>query len=540
MAHRSHEALVLAVVVALSLVGPPAHSQGKPGPNADHIMTHFGEQYFVPDGGFVLRQGQKLPALVWENPEQATLVLKDIRIPTRWFDEDLVEVKTASKPGRYYAYGEGPVPDGPPLRRAMTCCCVEDDGKLAELATKLVPSIRDEADAEKKRAQIESTVQRWRTSETGAIALAALLAGDQVNPLARDGQWQMENSTRHVRLKRKLMGLDGKLPATVGPRRITGKPAPMLRTGSLDEAQITPECQQQLEAKCDEWYRVAKQPTAFVVARNGVIVFAKGYGEKWGKPVTVNTPMLLHSAMKPLLGVQLAMYMDRGLARLDEPIGNHLPGFDAPADKNLTFRAAHVHATGILFPWELAFRRLFYFQTWQDTLVSHCAREWAPGAKRRYGCVGMILSARSLELASGKNYWHAMESELFEPLGIKDALPGGTGFSAEDFARIGVLLHNKGTYGNQEFFSEKTYESILPTSLKPYFPKISTTYGIGLKNAAGRLGPGTYGHGGGCGTQIIVNPEKRLVFAMVRDAPGDDYKVWMADIMAHLRSGIGE
>ena len=539
MAHRSRPAVIV-VVVALCLVGLPAHSQVKTDPNVARIRAHFGEQYFVPDGGFVLRQGQTLPALVWENPKLAALVLKDIRIPTRWFDEDLVEVKTASKPGRYYAYGEGPVPDGLPLRRAMTCCCVEDDGKLAELATKLIPSIRAEKDVEKKRAEIESTVQRWRTSEAGAIALAALLAGDPVNPQSRDGQWQMENSTRHVRLKRKLMGLDRKPPVVVAPKPITGEPAPTLRVGSLEEAQITPELQQQLEAKCDEWYRVAKQPTAFVIARNGVIVFAKGYGEKGGKPVTVNTPMLLHSAMKPLMGVQLAMYMDRGIVRLDEPIGNHLPEFSTAADKNLTFRAAHVHATGILFPWELAFRRLFYFQTWQDTLVAHCAREWAPGAKRRYGCVGMILSVRALELASGKNYWHAMEGELFGPLGIKDALPGGTGFSAEDFARIGVLLHNKGRYGKQEFFSEKTYESILPTSLKPYFPKISTVYGIGFKNAAGRLGPGTYGHGGGCGTQIIVNPGKRLVFAMVRDAPGEEYKARMADIMAHLRSWIGE
>ncbi|MBT4822635.1 MAG: serine hydrolase, partial [Lentisphaerae bacterium] len=147
---------------------------------------------------------------------------------------------------------------------------------------------------------------------------------------------------------------------------------------------------------------------------------------------------------------------------------------------------------------------------------------------------------RSIELISGKNYWHAMENELFKPLGIKDALPGGTGFSAEDLARIGVLLHNGGTYGPQELFSEKTCKAILPTPLKPYFPNINMTYGIGLQNAAKKLGLGSYGHGGGGGTQLLVNPKKRFVFAMTRDAPGPDYGPRLKDILAHLRSWIND
>ncbi len=80
-----------------------------------------------------------------------------------------------------------------------------------------------------------------------------------------------------------------------------------------------------------------------------------------------------------LIGLQLATYVDRGLLRLDEPIGNYLPDFDTPRDRNLTFRAGHVHATGIHFPWDLAFSRLFYFHTWNERLIAHCKREWLPG-----------------------------------------------------------------------------------------------------------------------------------------------------------------
>jgi CubicO group peptidase (beta-lactamase class C family) len=224
---------------------------------------------------------------------------------------------------------------------------------------------------------------------------------------------------------------------------------------------------------------------------------------------------------------------------LDEPIGQTLPDFSSVEDRGLTFRAGHVHVSGIHFPWELAFSRLFYFDTWQESLIAHCKREWAPGTRHRYGVVGIILAVRALELMSGKNYWQAMEGELFAPLGIKDMLPGGTGFSAQDLARIGVLLDNHGRYGDWELFSEETYQSILPTSLKAFFPDIDIEYGIGLQSAKARLGPGSYGHGGGCGTQLFVNPEKHLVFAMARNQRGQDYESHLAHVLACLNAWIG-
>jgi CubicO group peptidase (beta-lactamase class C family) len=377
--------------------------------------------------------------------------------------------------------------------------------------------------------------RRWRTSEAGAVELAAILEADQPTRAVREGQWQMENATVHVRLKRKLMGLDSKpiVKATVRPN--SGRPAPELRKAPLREAGIAEDQIRAIEAKLDQWYADSKEPMAVVIAQNGVIVLAKGYGSVDGEPVTIGTPMLLHSAMKPLIGLQLAMYVDQGLIKLDEPIGNYLPDFNTPQDRKLTFRAGHVHATGIHFPWELAFRRLFYFHTWHESLIAHCRREWAPGAKHRYGVVGVILSVRALELLRGRNYWDAMERDLFEPLGIRNVLPGGTGFSAESMARIGVVLANRGTYGNHKVISEQTYQAIIPTALKPYFPALNMRYGIGLQDHSQQPGPGSFGHGGGCGTLLTVNPAKHLVFAMVRNGQGKDYKKCRSEVLSLLR-----
>ena len=386
---------------------------GVGGGNDTELRQRFGEQQFAPKGGFLLKAGRQLPNLVWDQPELVANLVDDLAIPTRWFNDSFEEVAAADKPGRYYAYGQAPAPSGPPLRRAMTCVCVDLGVDLMALAKERIGSIQSGTVVES--GQIKAMVLRWQSTEAGAVELAAILDSDQPSRVVREGQWQMENATQHVRLKRKLMGLDNKpiVKATVRPAK--GKPAAELRITPLGHAGIAAEQVWEIESKLDEWYANSQEPMAVVIARNGVIVVAKGYGNVHEQSVTIDTPMLLHSAMKPLIGLQLAMYIDQGFIKLDEPIGNFLPDFSSPDDRNLTFRAGHVHTTGIHFPWELAFRRLFYFHTWHESLIAHCKREWAPGAKHRYGVVGVILSVRALELLRGRNYWDAMERDLFEP-----------------------------------------------------------------------------------------------------------------------------
>ena len=348
--------LIIPAITSISAAQAEERSQPVP-PKKNNTLTRlkqrFGEQQFFPKAGFVIRLGQRLPELVWEHPKLVASVVTNPSIPTRWFNEQFEEVKTADKPGRYYAYGEAPVPSGPVLRRAMTCCCVGKDVNLTAVARKWLKVTRPVAKSKRKNDPIKAVLQRWHTTEQGAVELAAFLESGQRKGPSRVGQWQMENATRQVRLKRKLMGLDKEpiVKATVRP--LTGRPAPTLRNDSLKRAGISQARVRKLEAQLDAWYAASQEPMAVVVARKGVIILAKGYGKTDDKQVTIDMPMLLHSAMKPLIGLQLAMYVDRGILKLDEPIGNHLPNFKTKRDRNLTFRAGHVHATGIHFPWNL-------------------------------------------------------------------------------------------------------------------------------------------------------------------------------------------
>lgn len=505
--------------------------------NKSELKERFGELQFGPQGGFLLTVGQQLPPLVWEHPDIVARVVKEPTIRTRWFNDQFDEVTVAKEPGRYYAYGEAPVPSGPDLRRAMTCYCAGPNADIKTLAAAAIST--SDSSRETLQAEVAANLQRWRTTEEGAVELSAQVESGLTAQDVRIGQWQMENATRHVLLKRKLMGLDATPTVKATVRPLTGNPAPELRTAPLDQAGISAAQVMEIERRLDAWFAASQEPFAVVIAKNGVVIVEKSYGMLNGEPVTIDTPMLLHSAMKPLIGLQLAMWVDRGYFKLDEPIGKYLPDFRSPEDRNLTFRAAHIHATGIHFPWELAFRKLFYFHTWHESLIAHCKREWAPGTRQRYGVVGVILSVRALELLRGRNYWDAMERDLFEPLGIRNVLPGGTGFSAENLARIGVVMANRGKYGPWEVISEPTYEAIIPTSMEPYFPNLKIHYGIGFQRASQHLGTGSYGHGGGCGTVLAINPDKHVVFAMVRNNRGPDYAQHLSGVTRILKAWIG-
>ena len=188
--------IITSVLLAFSAGGAEASETSA---RADYMKNHFGEMNFKPEGGFILRKGEALPNLVWDEPEIASALLKDTAIPTRWFDSDLNEVTKAEKTGRYYAYGEAPVPEGHPLCRAMTCCCLEKDEDLEALALKLCPGKAD---------QVQEIVREWIETEEGVITLCGKLESEPPFEPERPGQWHMENATVHVRLKRKIRNID--------------------------------------------------------------------------------------------------------------------------------------------------------------------------------------------------------------------------------------------------------------------------------------------------------------------------------------------
>ena len=131
----------------------------------------------------------------------------------------------------------------------MTCCCIENDLSLTDLAEKTIAGSADLVDTEHLRKEVDDLIRRWRMTEEGAVELAALLDTDRPPGSVRPGQWQMEDATEHVRLKRKLMGLNHKPLVKATPKRLQGEPAPTLRNAPLKQAGITEAQVREIETK---------------------------------------------------------------------------------------------------------------------------------------------------------------------------------------------------------------------------------------------------------------------------------------------------
>jgi CubicO group peptidase (beta-lactamase class C family) len=84
--------------------------------------------------------------------------------------------------------------------------------------------------------------------------------------------------------------------------------------------------------------------------------------------------------------------------------------------------------------------------------------------------------------------------------------------------------------------AEETYEAFIPGPLQEHFPKLDEkrVRGIGFTDMA----PGFYGHGGGCGTCLLVDPNKHLIFAITRmqgDAAFNLFKQDALDLLHEFR-----
>ena len=92
--------------------------------------------------------------------------------------------------------------------------------------------------------------------------------------------------------------------------------------------------------------------------------------------------------------------------------------------------------------------------------------------------MGHDLAGKVMEAVSGKSVFRLFHEYLYEPLGMKNTYhTWDLGYSvhstAYDLSLLAQMVLNKGSYGGKQYFSEYTYEKILPKDLKHYFPNIT-------------------------------------------------------------------
>jgi CubicO group peptidase (beta-lactamase class C family) len=92
---------------------------------------------------------------------------------------------------------------------------------------------------------------------------------------------------------------------------------------------------------------------AIAVVQRDQVIFARGYGEReigTGEPVDEHTLFAIASTTKAMTVAALGMLVDEGTVQWDDPVINHMPGFqlaDPYVTRHVTIRDLLTHRTGV-------------------------------------------------------------------------------------------------------------------------------------------------------------------------------------------------
>lgn len=163
---------------------------------------------------------------------------------------------------------------------------------------------------------------------------------------------------------------------------------------------------------------------AFVVVKEGAVVYARGFGRasvEESTPVTTATAFRLGSTTKMLTATAVLSLVADGKLSLTQPVTQYVPTLGT-AFARVSLRQLLSHAAGLCEASPKINSR-------DDDALKREIDGWAeaqrfytePGAMYSYAGPSYYLSGRILEIVTGKPYADAMAQLVFDPLGMKSS-----------------------------------------------------------------------------------------------------------------------
>jgi len=491
--------------------------------------------------------GAPFPTLVYApNTEALEKLLGPCTVKIAFYDRDHREVTQADRPGPYGAVVQLSPKLGPPVRRFVTLCRIDGEVKAdqrfdpATISNLRQPfGLPEGALHREEKLAVEVLKARafseWSRDARAARLFAGLfLGGSNDKPrtkaddaLARERQWWVD-------LKRKIYGWDkGYAKPFVAPVPLEGKRAPVVRPGTPAEAGMKPDAADKIDAVLQAFAADTDQAFAVCIVRHGVVVLHKAYGERDGKPMTVDTKSWMASITKTMAATTMLMLIDQGLVSFDDPVEKFLPPLRGlKVGKPLLVRNLYTHTNGIeKLPWndemsDIEERLAAYYER------AKVGQVWA------YGGNGNILGGKIIEAVTGEAVPLFYKHHLLDPLGCTGTEVIGTHGDARsiplDMAKFGQLLLNRGDYGAKRFVKPETFEQMLPRILtKELGPETKKSFGFGLDGNAKK-----FGHGAASAATFSVDTEADMVVIMTRDKQGKNQDKYNGKFWEAIRAGM--
>jgi len=505
----------------------------------------------------------EFPKLRWNKPYLFEKFAGDVTLNIRWFDSDLNEVSVPENPGRYAYYAEGKTKNNQVIRRSRTLYCYPYDwwgwgiNLEADLQSFPISSIKKEV-WEKNKKNVSLFIGRMLTQsmlkQTETSVLLSYLTDQDNISSAKINTPSIMDLDYHVALKKKILNLESKWPQFQKPLKDAELNSTILRSGSPEEAGVKPEAYNEIKNVCEEWFRESGVPFDVCIVHNGIVVINEAFGEdKFGK-FTINTPTEMASITKLLTGVLFGQFVDQGLIKIDDPIGNYLPGFPTTGEKAITARHLFTHTSGLFGHGNFGGAN----NPWLDNVISLLVQKLPVGQAYYYNGAGYNLSGKVMEVISGKSVFRLMRENLFDPLEMKhtyleEDLAYSCFSNAYDFAILGQMLLNKGTYRDIRFFSEETFDKLLPKQLSSFYPNVNNEAGIGMtwmrhyhpdagKNGIPKdktiLSKNVIGHGSATSSILRVDLDNGLVITQSRREAGPNYYKYLTKLLSIIEENL--
>lgn len=224
---------------------------------------------------------------------------------------------------------------------------------------------------------------------------------------------------------------------------------------------------------------------AFLVVQHNQIVYEK-YWENFNNQSRTNS----FSMAKGLLSLLVGAAMQDGLIKsVEQPVQDFLPQWtDFKGD---TLRIKHLLTMSAGVDWDESYSSLFSKTTqayygkdlWNLTLSEKLIEK--PGVKFNYQSGVSMMIAFLLQKATGKTVSEYASEKIWSPIGAQEDAWWSTDTNdgmekayccfhsnARDFARLGQLVLNKGSWNNVQLIdSSYLQELITPASYLSYTPK---------------------------------------------------------------------
>lgn len=324
---------------------------------------------------------------------------------------------------------------------------------------------------------------------------------------------------------------------------------------------------------------------AVLVLKNGEVVFESGFGYadlKTKKSFTLDTPVVIASISKPLLGTAVFRLAEDGKLDVTAPISNYLPEFEnlklesgAAVTRAPTLIELFTHTSGLRNdeapggrPWYASWTRGQPLARVVKKYASDFPFKGQPGTRYAYSGIGTDVAARVAEVAAGSTRNELLVAEVCKPLGMahtfyrdairvkqsdpmptryyrgkdgkllvsrKRTLPPPDTYSssggsiiatAGDLSRWLLMISRRGAHDGKPYMSPETVDRMLRGN--KVGKNVRGGFFIRKKNADGKAA--VIGHTGSSGTNCWIDLENDTIGIMLTQTRGKDIKPFRIEL----------